>query len=68
MWKRRIDCRAAQFEESLDADTLIERCKDLGPELIARFVERLGRALRVDPSQKRVLLNWDKLGRWLLTE
>jgi len=47
-------------KSQLDADTLIERCKDLDPELIARFVERLGRALRVDPSQKRVLLNWDE--------
>ena len=45
----------------LDADTLIEWCKDLDPQLIARFVERLGRALRIDPPQKRLLLNWDEV-------
>lgn len=48
-------------KSQLDADTLIEWCKDLNPELIARFVERLGRALRVDLPQKRVLLNWDEV-------
>ncbi len=44
-----------------DADTLIEWCKDLDPELIVRFVERLGQALRIDLPQKRVLLNWDEV-------
>ena len=44
-----------------DSDTIIEWCKDLDPELIARFVERLGRALGVDPPHKRVLLNWDEV-------
>jgi peptidoglycan/xylan/chitin deacetylase (PgdA/CDA1 family) len=47
--------------EPIDPDAIIEICKEVEVDRICQIIDRLSRALHMDLSTHRVLLNWDEV-------
>jgi len=53
--------RHGESGDPIDPDAIIEFCKEVEVDRICQIIDRLSRALHMEPPTQRVLLNWDEV-------